>query len=217
MRHHGPGGVGLDEAAVSVAREGDGETTAVAFINAFIIQDGFMPIASHPSSPWSWHRDAAPAKTALECVDASVSADIVSGSLPGGTRITEGEVAERFQVSRTPVRESFLLLESQGLLQLFPKKGVVVTSTNPAETAQLLQVRVMLESRAVALQPGRAGAEQTLLNDLARIVEEQRDAASRADVPAFARVDHLFHARVVASSGNPIIDDFYAQLGPPPG
>lgn len=157
-----------------------------------------------------------PARTAVEHVYGSVSADIVDGTLPGGSLITEGEIAERFKVSRTPVREAFLLLESQGLLRLFPKKGAVVTTPNPVETAQLLQVRIMLESRAVELQATAApgGGRPDVSADLARLLEIQRDAAARADIPAFARADHHFHARVVAGSGNPIIDDFYAQLGP---
>lgn len=180
-----------------------------------------MTTTPHISRHWSWHPEPLQAKTAVERVYGSVSADIVGGILPGGTLITEGEVAEQFSVSRTPVREAFLLMESQGLLRLFPKKGAVVTSHTPQETAHLLQVRVMLESRAVELQTARR-VEQTGSNpddqstsvDLAALLAVQREAADKADLPAFARADHQFHARVVAGSGNPIIDDFYAQLGP---
>ncbi|WP_181419814.1 GntR family transcriptional regulator [Arthrobacter psychrolactophilus] len=175
----------------------------------------------HISRHWSWHPEPVQASTAVERVYASVSADIVGGTLPGGTLITEGEVAERFDVSRTPVREAFLLMESQGLLRLFPKKGAVVTSHTPEETAHLLQVRIMLESRAVELQTaGReqttsgASGEQRIAADLAALIAVQRAAAEQDDLPAFARADHQFHARIVAGSGNPIIDDFYAQLGP---
>ncbi len=180
-----------------------------------------MATTTHISRHWSWHPEPLQAKTAVERVYGSVSSDIVGGLLPGGTLITEGEVAEQFSVSRTPVREAFLLMESQGLLRLFPKKGAVVTSPNPLETAHLLQVRVMLESRAVELQttgaashPARNSESQAITADLAALIAVQRDAAQRADLPAFARADHQFHARVVAGSGNPIIDDFYAQLGP---
>lgn len=178
------------------------------------------PITRH----WSWHPEPLQAKTAVERVYGSVSSDIVGGTLPGGTLITEGEIAEQFGVSRTPVREAFLLMESQGLLRLFPKKGAVVTTPNPRENAHLLQVRVMLESRAVELQTagpanhaqqthGSAGSADTAA-DLATLIAVQRDAAQRVDLPAFARADHQFHARVIAGSGNPIIEDFYAQLGP---
>lgn len=177
-----------------------------------------MATTPHISRYWSWQQSATPAKTAVEHVYGSLSASIVDGTLAGGTLITEGEMAERFTVSRTPVREAFLLLESQGLLRLFPKKGAVVTSPNPSENAQLLQVRVMLESSAVELQTGETGEPSKKLlatsADLMTLIAAQRDAATQAELPAFARADHQFHARVVAGSGNPIIDDFYAQLGP---
>lgn len=172
------------------------------------------PINRH----WSWHPEPLQAKTAVERVYGSVSTDIVGGRLAGGTLVTEGEIAEQFNVSRTPVREAFLLMESQGLLRLLPKKGAMVTTPNPRENAHLLQVRVMLESRAVELQTaGQAGqtdGNAAIAADLATLITVQRDAAQRVDLPTFARADHQFHARVVAGSGNPIIDDFYAQLGP---
>ncbi len=173
-----------------------------------------MATTSHISRHWSWHPDTIPAKTAVERVYASVSSAIVGGTLAAGSLITEGEIAEQFDVSRTPVREAFLLMESQGLLRLYPKKGAVVTTPTPEENSHLLQVRVMLESRAVELQTAGAAEPWGTAADLASLIAVQREAAARADVPAFARADHQFHARVVAGSGNPIIDDFYAQLGP---
>lgn len=180
-----------------------------------------MTPPSNISRHWSWHPEPVQEKTAVERVYGRVSADIVGGELAGGTLITEGEIADQFKVSRTPVREAFLLMASQGLLRLFPKKGALVTTPNDRENAHLLQVRVMLESRAVELQAeshatqrGEDAHTASLAADLETLIGVQRDAAQRADVPAFARADHQFHARVVAGSGNPIIDDFYAQLGP---
>lgn len=163
---------------------------------------------------WSWRPDAAPARTAVERVYLDVSSDIVGGTLAGGTWVTEGEVAERLDVSRTPVREAFLVLETQGLLRLYPKKGAIVTTPDAAGNQHLRQVRIMLESRAVEMQAGSAGREPGLVGELLALIGAQRDALSSGDDLAFARADHQFHARVVAASGNPIIDDFYAQLGP---
>ncbi|GAA1363451.1 GntR family transcriptional regulator [Arthrobacter rhombi] len=187
---------------------------AVVFIVAFISYDGSMATNQQVSRFWSWRPDASPAKTAVERVYVGVSADIVGGSLTGGTLITEGEMAERFAVSRTPVREAFLVLEAQGLLVLFPKKGAIVTTPDAAENQQLRQVRIMLESRAVELQNGLSASDSPLSAQLTDLIETQRRAASTGDALAFARADHRFHACVVAASGNPIIDDFYAQLGP---
>jgi DNA-binding GntR family transcriptional regulator len=177
-----------------------------------------MPAADDSSRYWSWQPAGAAGSSAAGRVYAAISTEIVSGELPAGSLITEGEVAERLGVSRTPVREAFLLLESQGLLRLFPKKGALVTAVEAAETEHLLQVRLMLESQAVRLgsvpEPERAEAREAAVADLRRILTRQQDASEQADPLAFAQADHLFHARVVASSGNPLIDDFYARLGP---
>src|SRR5882757_9210998 len=74
---------------------------------------------------------------------------IAAGSAPAGTLLTEGQVAEAIGMSRTPVREAFLRLSTEGLLELYPKRGAVVTAPTPAETEQLLQVRSMFEKSAV--------------------------------------------------------------------
>jgi len=177
-----------------------------------------MPSSQDPARYWSWQRAGTAGSSVAGRVYAAVSTEIVSGELPAGTMVTEGEIAGRLGVSRTPVREAFLLLESQGLLRLFPKKGALVTAMDAAETEHLLQVRLMLESAAVDLpavpQDSRGQARQAAAADLHRLLARQHKASEQADPLAFAQADHLFHARVVASSGNPLIDDFYAQLGP---
>ncbi len=152
--------------------------------------------------------------SAVERVYAHVAEAIITGAVGASSLLTEGEVAEALGISRTPVREAFLALEAHGLLTLFPKKGAVVTAQGDAETAELLQVRVMLETTAVALQCARRGADHAVDDDLAALILTQEEAARAGDLLAFARADHRFHARVVDESRNRVIDDFYTQLGP---
>src|ERR1700759_5486596 len=70
---------------------------------------------------------------------------IAAGSAPAGTLLTEGQGAEAIGMRRTPVREAFLRLSTEGLLELYPKRGAVVTAPSQAEIDQLLQVRSMFE------------------------------------------------------------------------
>ncbi len=151
--------------------------------------------------------------SAAERVVASVANSIVTGELAPGSLITEGEVADRLALSRTPVREAFLLLEARGLLRLFPKKGAIVTATTDEETAELLQVRLMLESTAVRARAHRRDVSPELDADLTALLREQSEAVDAGDVAAFARTDHAFHSRIVAESRNRVIDDFNEQLG----
>ncbi|TFD33006.1 GntR family transcriptional regulator [Cryobacterium cryoconiti] len=157
---------------------------------------------------------SAAAPSAVDRVYANVAEAIITGTLAASSLITEGEVAEALSISRTPVREAFLALEAHGLLTLFPKKGAVVTALGDTETAELLQVRVMLENAAVTLlsaRPADGPRVDAALQDLIRI---QEDAAQAGDLLTFARADHAFHARIVDETHNRVIDGIYARLGP---
>ena len=64
-----------------------------------------------------------------------VKRDILDGHHPGGTFVTEGELAVATGVSRTPVREALLRLETEGLVRLYPKKGALVVPVTAAATS----------------------------------------------------------------------------------
>jgi len=152
--------------------------------------------------------------SAVERAYAHVADLIISGALPASSFLTEGEIAAALALSRTPVREAFLALEARGLIRLFPKKGAVVTALDEAETAELLQVRIMLETTAVRLLGERPGGTGAVDADLAALIGIQADAAASGDLLTFARADHRFHSRIVDENRNRVIDGFYAQLGP---
>src|SRR5262249_10586933 len=71
---------------------------------------------------------------------------ILSGEIPPGSLLSEGEIADRLAVSRTPVREAFLRLETEDLLRLVPKRGAVVVPVPLTEAADVLDVRYALET-----------------------------------------------------------------------
>ncbi|MCI4658767.1 GntR family transcriptional regulator [Cryobacterium algoricola] len=152
--------------------------------------------------------------SAVERAYTHVADLIISGALPASSFLTEGEIAAALALSRTPVREAFLALEARGLIRLFPKKGAVVTALDEAETAELLQVRIMLETTAVRLLSERQGGTAAVDTDLAALIGIQADAAASGDLLTFARADHRFHSRIVDENRNRVIDGFYAQLGP---
>jgi DNA-binding GntR family transcriptional regulator len=139
---------------------------------------------------------------------------IISGSLAASSLITEGDVARSLGISRTPVREAFLSLEAHGLLTLFPKKGAVVTALDDETTADLLEVRVMLETTAVTALADRRETNAPIHQELQELIRTQADAAAAGDLLTFARADHRFHARIVDETHNRVIDGFYTQLGP---
>lgn len=156
--------------------------------------------------------DAVPeGASAVQRAYSPVASAIVSGTLRAGTLITEGEVSAALGMSRTPVREAFLLLQARGLLTLHPKKGALVTALDDDQVHELLQARVMIEAASARL----ADADTPDLEaELERLLEEQRRAAASDDLLSFAHADHLFHARVVEGARNHVIDEMYQLLGP---
>lgn len=129
--------------------------------------------------------------------------------------ITEGQVSTELGMSRTPVREAFLLLEARGLLRLYPKKGALVTALDDDEVRELLEARIMIEGTCARIIARSDPSDlQPLADELERLLGEQRRAAASGDLLAFAHADHLFHARVVEGARNRVIDEMYATLGP---
>ncbi len=135
---------------------------------------------------------------------------IAAGSVPAGTLLTEGEVAEAIGMSRTPVREAFLRLNTEGLLELYPKRGAVVTAPTQAEIEQLLQVRAMFEKSAVGWMASR-GVPEGLETALRGHLAAQAAATETLD---FARSDRDLHEAIVAAGGNEIATSLFRQTGP---
>lgn len=71
---------------------------------------------------------------------------ILSGKLAPGTYLTQEELAAYFGVSRIPVRESLLQLQSEGLVTVVPRRGARVSSLSPAEIGELFELRAALEA-----------------------------------------------------------------------
>ncbi|MCO5967420.1 GntR family transcriptional regulator [Actinoallomurus soli] len=137
---------------------------------------------------------------------------ILSGELPGGSLISEGEIAERVCVSRTPVREAFLRLESEELLALHPKRGAVVVPVSPGEAADVLELRLALE-RSAAERIARTGLPDEHHARMRALLARQRALAEVADVAGFADADEAFHRCIVEASANRLAVRFYTTLG----
>jgi DNA-binding GntR family transcriptional regulator len=136
-------------------------------------------------------------------------AKILDGEIRGGELITEGDVAERVGVSRTPVREAFLRLQHEGLLRLYPKRGALVVPVSAAEVEDVLETRLLVECFAIE-KVGRATPD--FCAALERAVEKQKRHAKRGDAAAFVDADREFHRHFVAELGNEILLDLHDSL-----
>ncbi|WP_435590358.1 GntR family transcriptional regulator [Nocardia sp. bgisy118] len=135
---------------------------------------------------------------------------ILSGALPGGELISEGEIAAALGTSRTPVREAFLRLETEGWMRLYPKRGALVVPIPPDEAEHVAHARYVVETAAVrafvAAEPG------AVARPLRASLDRQRALAATEDLDAFAVEDTDFHRTYVVAAGNPLLSGFYDSL-----
>ena len=138
-----------------------------------------------------------------------IKESILDRTHPGGTLLTEGELAEQVGVSRTPVREALLRLEADGLVRLYPKKGALVLPVSADEIADVLETRELVEVHAALKAVGAAGG---LLPELRQRVTEMRAARAAGDSVAFMAADRAFHRAIVATAGNTVLIGLYDSL-----
>jgi DNA-binding GntR family transcriptional regulator len=90
-------------------------------------------------------------KPLREAIADSIRDSIISGKLKPGERLLEVNISKALGVSRTPAREAFLQLDSEGFLQVMPRKGAVVTKLSSKDARDVYSVRSVLEGLAVRL------------------------------------------------------------------
>lgn len=131
-------------------------------------------------------------------VFAQLRDDIVRGVLPADTPLSEQELCERLNVSRTPVREAFIKLAEEGLVRVYPQFGTFVAPISLEAVKVGQYVREHLECALVGDAARRVDAVG--LQQISELVERQAEAKT---AEAFYDLDNEFHALIADLSGNP--------------
>ncbi|MEK9968085.1 MAG: GntR family transcriptional regulator [Ferrovibrio sp.] len=127
--------------------------------------------------------------------------DIIALRIPPGASLSENDLAGKFGVSRTPVREALLRLADEGLVEIVPKSGTTVSRIPYAQLAEAIVIRRALEEVAVREACQRATKSQ--ITGLWALVERQREAAKADDRSGFHAADEAFHAAIAEIAGYP--------------
>jgi DNA-binding GntR family transcriptional regulator len=128
---------------------------------------------------------------------------IVAGELRPNQRLIEVDLAERLQVSRTPVREALQRLALDGLV-VSHRRGWIVREHNPEEIKAIYECRMALEGYAARLAAGRATPDQIdALKQILKRGGEERRPPREWMVP----VNDAFHATVIEAARNPMLAD----------
>ncbi|MGS4944757.1 GntR family transcriptional regulator [Meridianimarinicoccus sp. RP-17] len=135
---------------------------------------------------------------------------IFSGAFGDGDRLDEIRLAERFGVSRTPIREAFARLALSGLVEAIPRRGVFVRQPGPVELMDMFEVMAEFESICGRLAAARIS--DTALDQLRAANTSCRAAVDAGDADGYYRENERFHHIIYRQSGNAFLEGETARL-----
>ena len=135
---------------------------------------------------------------------------VLSGELLPGARLDERALAQKFDVSRTPVREALRQLASSGLIELRPNRGAFVAEVTPERLEEMFVAMAEMEATCARL----AAMSMTPIErrGLQRLHEKMGAMAESGDVDGFRAANETFHALIYAGAHNSLLEEATAAL-----
>lgn len=134
---------------------------------------------------------------------------IVSGEVAFGEALSENVLAEQLGVSRTPVREAFMRLATEGLVEIHPQRGTFVYQCEPEDFLEISELRVFLECGALR------GAMERNYDNLCAALADNLAASEKIlveDASVFEPLDRAFHQAIIDAAGNRRVRESYQQI-----
>ena len=135
---------------------------------------------------------------------------IVQGRLAPGVRLNERLLTAQLGVSRTPLREAFKVLATEGLVELLPNRGAIVSEIDAARLAETLAVMGALE--ALAGEFACVNASDGQINEIRSLHQEMLANHARGDLAGYFKFNQAIHLKIVKYSGNTVLYNTYRQL-----
>jgi len=148
--------------------------------------------------------------TRSERVREEIEDGIASGVFPPGMRLDEAELAQRFEVSRTPLREALFQLASAGIVEMQPRRGTIVADVPPHRIVEMFEVMAELEAMC-----GRLAARRMLPHEHGELAAAQRACAAAReahDADGYARANERFHGAIYEGSHNGFLEQQASAL-----
>lgn len=131
--------------------------------------------------------------------------EIIAGSLRPGDRLVERELAERFGVSRVPVREAIRALVAEGFVHFETPRRTVVRRLTPNDVKELFELREALEVYAAGLAASRATPQD--LAEVQELLDRAAAATEAGDAELITDLNSRLHDRIVAMAGNSLLTE----------
>lgn len=134
-----------------------------------------------------------------------IEEEIATGKLPPGSALDEATLIEKHGVSRTPVREALIQLAAQGLIEIRPRRGAVVTSIGPSRLMEMFEVMGELEALCGRLAARRMKDSERA--DLVAAHEACEKARAEQDSDSYFYCNERFHAAIYSGSHNSFLSE----------
>lgn len=135
---------------------------------------------------------------------------ILQGVFKGGDQLVEAELQKQFGISRSPIRETFRILEKHGLVVVHPRRGTFVKKVTRKDMEQHFPIRACLEGLAAKLSAERLTTED--IREMSESLSEMQKAISKQDRQCYMRHHGRFHEIFISSSGNDALIDILTDL-----
>jgi DNA-binding GntR family transcriptional regulator len=149
-------------------------------------------------------------QTLREQIVSSLRDSIIKGELTPGQKLTEPELAEKLGISRTPIREAFRQLESEGFLTVIPRRGAVVSRITRKEIDDFYELKSLLEGYAARIAAERITEKG--IEKLRKINEQLSVLAEKGDVEGFFWKNDEFHTTFISYCGNEKLLEFREHM-----
>jgi DNA-binding GntR family transcriptional regulator len=132
-----------------------------------------------------------------------IEEDIKQGTLLPGDAIDDAELAARYQVSRTPIREALIQLQAQGMVTSLPRGGMIVAKMDLKQLLSLWELLAELEGVTVRLACQRVTQDE--LQEIALVHENSRSIMEAEDVDGWQAANLRFHELIYHAARNPYL------------
>jgi DNA-binding GntR family transcriptional regulator len=135
---------------------------------------------------------------------------IIVGFFLPGQYLNEAAISHQLGYGRTPVHQALQRLQVEGLVEVVPRKGVIIQPDSAGQIIDILDARIVVEPELVRSAARHATSEA--LRELERILLNEPRSSADTSIALFIEKDRAFHAKIAAISANAVLADFARTL-----
>jgi DNA-binding GntR family transcriptional regulator len=146
----------------------------------------------------------------VDSLEQTLTDAIIEGDFQPGDKLVEADLQAQFGISRSPIRETFRVLEKKGLIEIIPRRGAFVKSISKRDIEEHFPVRSVLEGLAAREALSRITDEH--ISDMEHCLDLMKNAAAKSDAMKYFKQHFQFHEIFIQASGNQMLIDMLLNL-----